>query len=178
MKTKQRMPAANPSTGAGPGARLRALGLELPIVPKPLGNYVEVSQAGSLLFISGRLPVANGKLTITGRLGDSLSVEQGREAARLAAMNALAAVQEHLGDRFSEEMKTHESQLTRYPAQSWIVAPFRAAALAQGRTDLVALWAGQSAPLVRHRKVDDLFTSLVNETENVFRSRSAHESNV
>jgi enamine deaminase RidA (YjgF/YER057c/UK114 family) len=92
------MPAANPSTGAGPGARLRALGLELPTVPKPLGNYVEVSQAGSLLFISGTLPVANGKLTITGRLGDSLSVEQGREAARLAAMNALAAVQEHLGD--------------------------------------------------------------------------------
>ena len=54
-------------------------------------------------------------------------------------------------NRFSEEMKTHESQLARYPAQSWIVAPLRAAALAQGRTDLVALWAGQSAPLVRHR---------------------------
>jgi enamine deaminase RidA (YjgF/YER057c/UK114 family) len=92
------MPAASSSTGAGPGARLHALGLELPTVPKPLGNYVEVSQAGSLLFISGTLPVANGKLTITGRLGDSLSVEQGRGAARLAAMNALAAVQEHLGD--------------------------------------------------------------------------------
>jgi enamine deaminase RidA (YjgF/YER057c/UK114 family) len=98
MWTEASMPAANPSTGAGPGARLRALGLELPTVPKPLGNYVEVSQAGSLLFISGTLPVANGKLTITGRLGESLSVEQGREAARLAAMNALAAVQEHLGD--------------------------------------------------------------------------------
>ena len=92
------MPAVNPSTGAGPGAHLRALGLELPTVPKPLGNYVEVSQVGSLLFISGTLPVANGKLAITGRLGDNLSVEEGREAARLAAMNALAAVQEHVGD--------------------------------------------------------------------------------
>jgi nitronate monooxygenase len=81
-------------------------------------------------------------------------------------------------NRFAEEMKTHESQLAQYPAQVSIVAPLRAAALAQGRTDLVALWAGQSAPLVRHRKVDDLFTSLVNETENVFRSQSAHESNV
>src|SRR4029077_1459577 len=98
MWTVASMPAANPSTRAGPGAHLRVLGLELPTVPKPLGNYVEVSQVGSLLFISGTLPVANGKLTITGRLGDSLSVEQGREAARLAAMNALAAVQEHLGD--------------------------------------------------------------------------------
>ena len=90
------MPAANPSTG--PGARLRALGLELPAAPKPLGHYVEASQVGSLLFISGTLPIADGKLTITGRLGDNLSVEQGREAARLAAMNALAAVQEHMGD--------------------------------------------------------------------------------
>ena len=76
-------------------------------------------------------------------------------------------------NRFAEEMKTHESQLARYPTQSWIIASLRAAALAQGRTDLIALWAGQSAPLVRHRKVDELFTSLVNETENIFRARSA-----
>jgi len=88
------MQAANPSTGSG--ARLRGLGLQLPTAPRPLGNYVEVSQAGSLLFISGTLPVSNGKLAFTGRLGDDLAVEQGREAARLAAMNALAAVQEHV----------------------------------------------------------------------------------
>jgi hypothetical protein len=43
------MPAASPPSGSGPGAHLRALGLELPTMPKPLGNYVEVSQAGSLL---------------------------------------------------------------------------------------------------------------------------------
>ena len=92
------MPVANPSTGSGPGAHLRALGLQLPAVPKPLGNYVEVVQVGSLLFISGTLPVTNGKLALTGRLGDNLSIEEGREAVRLAAMNALAAVQEHVGD--------------------------------------------------------------------------------
>jgi len=90
------MPDANPS--AGPGARLRVLGWELPTAPKPLGNYVEASQAGSLLFISGTLPIANGKLTIAGRLGDGITVGQGREAARLAAMNSLAAALEHLGD--------------------------------------------------------------------------------
>jgi enamine deaminase RidA (YjgF/YER057c/UK114 family) len=90
------MPAGNPSVGAG--ARLRALGLELPAPPKPLGNYVEAARVGSLLFISGTLPVVNGKLAITGRLGDDLSVEQGCEAARLAAMNTLAAVLEHVGD--------------------------------------------------------------------------------
>lgn len=83
---------------AGPGSRLRALGLRLPPAPRPLGNYVEVSQAGMLVFVSGTLPLKNGKLAVTGRLGENLSIEQGQEAARLAALNALAAVQEHLGD--------------------------------------------------------------------------------
>jgi len=90
------MPDVNPSTG--PDARLRALGLELPAPPQPLGNYVEVSQAGSLLFVSGTLPLVQGKLAVTGRLGDDLTIEQGREAARLAAMNALAAVLEHVSN--------------------------------------------------------------------------------
>ncbi len=90
------MQAAKPSPG--PGARLRALGLELPTAPTPLGNYVEASQVGLALFISGTLPMTGGKLAVAGRLGDGLSVGQGREAARLAAMNALAAAQAHLGD--------------------------------------------------------------------------------
>ena len=94
------MPGANPADGAGlgTGARWRALDLELPAAPHPLGNYVEVAQAGALLFVSGTLPLAGGKLTIAGRLGEDVSVEQGREAARLAVLNALAAVQEHLGN--------------------------------------------------------------------------------
>ena len=82
----------------GVGARLRELGITLPAAPKPLGGYVEASQAGSLLFIAGTLPLLNGKLTISGRLGENVSIEQGQEAARLAALNALAAAQEHLGD--------------------------------------------------------------------------------
>ncbi|HEU4678956.1 MAG TPA: RidA family protein [Terrimicrobiaceae bacterium] len=92
------MPADNNSTVAKPGARLRELGLVLPKAPTPLGAYVEASQTGSLLFLSGMLPVVNGKLAITGRLGENLSVEQGREAARTAALNTLAVVQQHLGD--------------------------------------------------------------------------------
>ena len=81
-----------------PGARLRELGIALPAAPKPLGNYVEVVQVGALLFVSGTLPLSEGKLAVTGRLGDNLSVEQGKDAARLAALNALAAAQAHLGD--------------------------------------------------------------------------------
>ena len=92
------MPADNNSTPARPGSRLRELGLALPKAPTPLGAYVAASQAGSLLFLSGMLPVVNGKLPITGRLGENLSVEQGREAVRTAALNALAVAQQHLGD--------------------------------------------------------------------------------
>jgi enamine deaminase RidA (YjgF/YER057c/UK114 family) len=92
------MPVGNNSTVAGPGSRLRELGLVLPKAPTPLGAYVEASEVGSLLFLSGTLPVVDRKLSITGRLGQNLSVEQGREAARIAAMNALAVAQQHLGD--------------------------------------------------------------------------------
>jgi enamine deaminase RidA (YjgF/YER057c/UK114 family) len=89
---------ANSSTVAKPGSRLRELGLVLPQPPSPLGAYVEASQVGSLLFISGTLPLVDRKLAISGRLGANLSVDQGREAARLAALNALAAAQEYVGD--------------------------------------------------------------------------------
>jgi len=92
------MPVDNNSTAAKPGSRLRELGLVLPKPPTPLGAYVEASEVGSLLFLSGILPLVNRKLSITGRLGENLSVEQGREAVRLAAMNALAVAQQHLGD--------------------------------------------------------------------------------
>ena len=91
------MPAGD-NSAATLASRLRELGLVLPKAPTPLGAYVAASQTGSLLFLSGMLPLVNGNLSISGRLGEDLSVEQGREAVRLAAMNALAVAQQHLGD--------------------------------------------------------------------------------
>ena len=82
----------------GAGSRLRDLGVVLPAPPSPLGAYVETSRAGSLLFVSGTLPLVDGKLAISGRIGRDLSVSQGQEAARLAALTALAAAQEYVGD--------------------------------------------------------------------------------
>jgi enamine deaminase RidA (YjgF/YER057c/UK114 family) len=90
--------SGNTAPMSKPLSRWRELGLVLPKSPTPLGAYVEASGTGSLLFLSGMLPVANGKLAIAGRLGENLSIEQGHEAARLAALNALAAAQEYLGD--------------------------------------------------------------------------------
>jgi len=82
----------------GPSSRLRELGIKLPTAPTPLGAYVESSDTGNLLFLSGTLPVVNRKLAVAGRLGANLSVKEGQEATRLASLNALAVAKEHLGD--------------------------------------------------------------------------------
>jgi enamine deaminase RidA (YjgF/YER057c/UK114 family) len=78
-------------------SRLSELGIVLPTPPTPLGAYVESSDAGNLLFLSGTLPVVNRKLAISGRLGENLSVKEGQQAARIASLNALAIAKQHLG---------------------------------------------------------------------------------
>jgi enamine deaminase RidA (YjgF/YER057c/UK114 family) len=95
---EEHMPALNGNNIGIPSSRLKELGIILPAPPTPLGAYVESSETGNLLFLSGTLPVVNGKLAISGRLGQDLSVKGGREAARIAALNALAVAQEHLGN--------------------------------------------------------------------------------
>ncbi len=77
--------------------RLAELGIELPPAPTPLGAYVESVQTGSLLYLSGVLPVIGHEPKFIGRLGREYNVEQGREAARLATLNVLSAARSHLG---------------------------------------------------------------------------------
>jgi enamine deaminase RidA (YjgF/YER057c/UK114 family) len=84
-------------TNASAEQRLKDLGIILPDPPTPLGAYVEAVQTGSLLFLSGTLPVEEGNPRFLGRIGGELSVEDGRSATRLAALNALAVAKEHLG---------------------------------------------------------------------------------
>ena len=91
-------PSGNHPLAGGPTSRVSELGLELPTPPTPLGAYVESSDTGNLLFLSGMLPILDRKLTMSGRLGENLSVKQGQEAARVASLNALAAAKQHLGD--------------------------------------------------------------------------------
>lgn len=94
--------------------RLRTLGIELPPPPVPLGAYVEAVQSGNLLFLSGTLPVESGIPRFQGRIGDELSLEDGRRATRLAALNALAAAREHLGslDKVSRVVRLTVSLVT------------------------------------------------------------------
>jgi enamine deaminase RidA (YjgF/YER057c/UK114 family) len=100
---EEHMPApsgnnGNKSVAGSLSSRLGELRIVLPAPPTPLGAYVESSDAGNLLFLSGMLPVVNRKLAISGRLGENLSVKEGQEAARIASLNALAAAKQHLGD--------------------------------------------------------------------------------
>jgi enamine deaminase RidA (YjgF/YER057c/UK114 family) len=71
--------------------------IELPDPPRPAGNYEPWVLAGNLLFLSGQFPFANGQLRYAGAIGRELTLEQGREAARLAALNALAQIHQALG---------------------------------------------------------------------------------
>jgi enamine deaminase RidA (YjgF/YER057c/UK114 family) len=77
--------------------RLQELEITLPNAPHPLGAYVEAVQTGSLLFLSGMLPVKDGKLQFVGRLGRELGESAGRDALRTATLNALSAAKVHLG---------------------------------------------------------------------------------
>ena len=73
-----------------PQQRLEQLGLELPEAAAPVGSYVPCVQIGNLLMTSGQLPMRDGKLHGTGKVGDQVTLEAAVDAARLAAMNALA----------------------------------------------------------------------------------------
>jgi len=87
--------------------RLKQLGFKLPQAPKPVATYVPAVRAGELLFLSGVLPMQNGQLAFTGKLGRELTVEQGMEAARIAILNALAIAKQELGtlDRIARVVK-------------------------------------------------------------------------
>jgi enamine deaminase RidA (YjgF/YER057c/UK114 family) len=107
MKEPMQTTSDNKASANSPSSRLNELRIALPAPPTPLGAYVEASDAGNLLFLSGTLPVVNGKLALSGRLGEKLSIEDGQKAARIAALNALAIANEHLGglDRIKKLVK-------------------------------------------------------------------------
>jgi len=83
--------ATNPET------RLDELGIELPEAPAPAGAYIPATRAGNLVFTAGQLPFEAGELNLRGKVGDAIGVDEAREAARLCAINALAAAATQTG---------------------------------------------------------------------------------
>lgn len=79
-------------------SRLKELGSTLPRVAAPVGSYVPATLVGSLVLTSGQLPMVNGELIAVGKVPDEVSLTDAGEAARVAVINALAAVVSVAGD--------------------------------------------------------------------------------
>ncbi len=81
-----------------PEARLKELNLTLPPPPKPVAKYKPAVQVGNVLYVSGHGPAkSDGNSPVVGRLGDDLTLEQGKEAARLVGLAVLSTVRNTLG---------------------------------------------------------------------------------
>lgn len=72
---------------------LRDLGLEVPVAAKPVAAYVPAIRTGNLIFTAGQLPLVNGQMVATGKVGQEVDVEQAKKLAEVCALNCLAAVE-------------------------------------------------------------------------------------
>ncbi|NWE23420.1 RidA family protein [Pseudomonas sp. P7548] len=86
--------------------RVQALGLTLPTPGQPIANYINYMVSGNQLFVSGQIPLVDGNPAYVGRLGESLSDEEGAQAAELAALGLLGQLSHALGDDLSRLMRT------------------------------------------------------------------------
>ncbi|WP_217201649.1 RidA family protein [Streptomyces buecherae] len=78
--------------------RIAELGLTLPEVAAPLAAYVPAVRTGSYVYTAGQLPLVEGKLSVTGKVGAEVTAEEAKQQARICALNALAAVKSQVGD--------------------------------------------------------------------------------
>lgn len=79
------------------GAKLSELGIVLPEITRPAATYVNVVRSGKLLFVAGQLPIRNGRVVFTGKVGRDIDPAQAEQAAQLCAINALVALKAELG---------------------------------------------------------------------------------
>ena len=85
------------STDGRVSARLAELGVTLPAVTKPLAAYVPAVRTGNLVYTAGQLPLQDGAMSHTGKVGAEVTPEQAKAAARVCALNALAAIDALVG---------------------------------------------------------------------------------
>ena len=78
--------------------KLASLNITLPDPPKPAGSYVPVMIAGRLVFVSGQIPLKEGKVQYFGKVSKDISVEEAQKAAKLCIINALAHLKNELGN--------------------------------------------------------------------------------
>src|SRR3954447_14608030 len=93
-----RLLQAAPGMSTTPEERLAELGLAVPQVAKPVAAYIPAVRSGHHVYTSGQLPMRDGSLITTGKVGGEVTPEEAVECARQCALNALAAVRAEIGD--------------------------------------------------------------------------------
>jgi enamine deaminase RidA (YjgF/YER057c/UK114 family) len=108
-----------------PESRLAELGIRLPPAPKPLASYVPAVRTGNLVYLAGQGPIADGKPTVTGKVGAELTEEEGASAARASALVALSALRAEIGslDRVRRIVKVvgFVNSAPGFTRQPWVV---------------------------------------------------------
>ncbi len=129
----------------GAEGQLKQLGLQLPAPPTPVATYIPAVLSGRLLFLSGVIPMREGSLVLTGKVGRDLTVEQGYDAARVALLNALAIVRSEVG---SLDRVTRVVRMVGYvaSAEGFVQQP----AVVNGASDLLVQIFDQAG---RHARV-------------------------
>lgn len=77
--------------------KIKSIGVKLPIPPNPAGSYIPVVKSGNLVFVSGQIPMEDGKVTFTGKVSDA-NIETAQKSAKICAINILAQLKKELGD--------------------------------------------------------------------------------
>ena len=77
--------------------KIKSIGIKLPIPPNPAGSYIPIVKSGNLLFVSGQIPIEDGKVALTGKVSDA-NIETAQKSARMCAINILAQLKKELGD--------------------------------------------------------------------------------
>ena len=82
--------------------KLASLGFSIPQAPRPVGSYVPVIRSGRLIFVSGQIPLIENSMTLPekyiGKIPDTVSIELGKEAAKICVINCLSHIKSLLGD--------------------------------------------------------------------------------
>ena len=77
--------------------RLKELSIEIPIPPSPAGSYIPIVTTGNLAFVSGQIPMKEGKVVFEGKVPETQSVDSARDAAKICIINGLAQLKANLG---------------------------------------------------------------------------------
>lgn len=77
--------------------KIKSMGINIPIPPSPAGSYIPVVKSGNLLYVSGQIPIEDGKVSFTGKVSDA-NIETAQKSARVCAINILAQLKKELGN--------------------------------------------------------------------------------